>query len=92
MNTYIYSKWKNSPTGSPVEFYSELDSARYEIRKVEVFQGGKMSYASKAKSTGDTRLGIAPVPPVAEIMSQPEFEFKAITKQDFEDAWKKAVS
>jgi hypothetical protein len=42
-----------------------------------------MSYASKAKSTGDTRLGI---------MSQPEFEFKAITKQDFEDAWKKAVS
>ncbi|MFT4573015.1 MAG: hypothetical protein ACI85E_000209 [Marinomonas primoryensis] len=91
MSTYIYSKWKNSPAGSPVEFYSELDGARYEVRKVEVFQGGKLSYASKTKSIGETRLGIAPVPPMSEIMSQPEFDIKNITKQDFENIWKQAA-
>ncbi|GAA6167315.1 DUF6881 domain-containing protein [Sessilibacter corallicola] len=91
MSTYIYSKWKNSPAGSPVEFYSELDSARYETRKVEIFQNGKICYASKAKSTGETRLGITPVPPIAEIMSQPEFDIKTITKQEFENMWQQAT-
>ncbi len=91
MSTYIYSKWKNSPAGSPVEFYSELDSARYETRKVEIFQNGKICYASQAKSTGETRLGITPVPPIAEIMSQPEFDIKTITKQEFENIWQQAT-
>ncbi|WP_353302780.1 DUF6881 domain-containing protein [Sessilibacter corallicola] len=28
----------------PVEFFSELDGLRYEIRKVEVFTNRKMDY------------------------------------------------
>ena len=88
MSTYIYSKWRNSP----VEFYSELDGLRYEIRKVEVFQDGRLEYASKTGTTGETRLGIMPVPSIAEIMSQPEFDVKSITKQDFEEIWEKTVN
>lgn len=91
MNTYIYSKWKNSPVGSPVEFYSELDSSRYEIRKVEVFQNGSFGYASKLSSTPDTRLGIAPVPSLAEISSQPEFDVKSIEQKEFEATWSRAT-
>ena len=91
MSTYIYSKWKNSPAGSPVEFYSELDGSRYETRKVEVFHGGKLGYASKNKTSNNTQLGIIPVPPLSEIMSQPEFEIKPITKEDFGVIWEKAV-
>jgi hypothetical protein len=92
MSTYIYSKWKNSPTGSPVEFYSELDGLRYETRKVEVFHGGRFGYASKTKGNNETKLGIIPVPPLSEIMSQSEFDIKAIKKEDFESIWEKAVS
>jgi len=92
MSTYIYSKWKNSPVGSPVEFYSELDGQRYEIRKVEVFDGGRFGYASKTKVNNDTSLGIIPVPPLPEIMSQSEFDIKVINKEDFESMWEKAVS
>ena len=91
MNTYIYSKWKNPPKGSPIEFHSELDESRFEIRKVEVFQNGKLGYASKTESMPDTRLGITPVPSLAEIMSQPEFDAKTITKQQFETMWNKAI-
>lgn len=91
MSTYIYSMWKNSPTGSPKEFYSELDPSRYETRKVEIFAGGKMSYASKQKEVPPTRLGITPVPTIAEIMTQSEFTVKEISKQEFESIWTKAT-
>ena len=91
MSTYIYSKWKNSPPGSPIEFYCELDVNRYETRKVEIFTGGKMSYASKQKAIAPTKLGIAPVPSMAEIISQPEFSIREITKQEFETVWTKAA-
>lgn len=92
MSTYIYSRWKNSPAGSPFEFYSELDSLRYETRKVEVFHGGKLGYASKNKASNNTQLGIIPVPSLLEIMDQHEFDVKPITKEDFEEIWEKAVS
>ncbi|WP_444994231.1 DUF6881 domain-containing protein [Aliikangiella sp. IMCC44359] len=92
MTTYIYSKWKNNPIEMPVEFYSELDMSRYEVRKVEVFKSGRLTYASKSKSTGETRLGITPVPSIAEIKTQVEFEIKEISKQDFENIWQKATN
>jgi len=91
MSIYIYSKWKSSPPGNPVQFYSELNQSNYETRKVEVFSNGKMNYASATKSTGDTKLGIVPVPPINEIMTYTEFDIKKITKKRFEDIWAKAT-
>lgn len=91
MSTYIYSKWKNSPVGSPVEFYSELDPSRYETRKIEIFANGKLGFASSGNATEGTRLGITPVPPISEIRSQPEFEIKEISKIDFEKKWQEAT-
>ncbi len=91
MSTYIYSKWKNSPAGSPVEFYSELDPNRYETRKIEVFANGSLGFASSVKATDGTRLGITPVPHISEIRSQPEFDIKEISKKDFEVKWLEAT-
>lgn len=91
MSAYIYSKWKNSPAGSPVEFYSELDPSRYETRKVEVFANGKLGFASGSAATDGTRLGITPVPHISEIRSQHEFEIKEISKKEFEEKWLEAT-
>ncbi|WP_020410818.1 DUF6881 domain-containing protein [Hahella ganghwensis] len=91
MSTYIYSQWISTPAGYPKEFYSELDPNRYETRKVEIFADGKMTYASTQKSIAPTRLGIAPVPTLAEIRSQTEFAVREITKQDFEKVWIEAI-
>ena len=41
MNSYLYGKWRNPPGDGPVEFYSELDPARWELRKVEVLEIGR---------------------------------------------------
>lgn len=91
MSAYIYSKWKNSPAGSPVEFFSELDPNRYETRKIEVFANGKLGFASGTAATEGTRLGITPVPPMGEIRSQHEFETKEISKKEFEAKWLEAT-
>ena len=91
MSSYLYSKWKDSPAGCPVEFYSELDDFRYETRKVEVFKDGKLGFASSAVASDDTQLGIVPVPPMSEIISQTEFESREISQREFEDKWQAAT-
>jgi hypothetical protein len=92
MKTYIYSRWKNAPAGSPIEFYSELDQDRFETRKVEIFNNGQATFASTKESTGDTRLGIIPVPSLEEIKSQQEFDIKPISADEFEMKWRQVVS
>lgn len=92
MSTYFYSRWKDGPVDSPVEFHSELDPARWETRKVEVFRDGRLGYASSTQSKFDTRLGIIPVPSLEEIGSQHEFEVKPIEAGDFETVWKRAMA
>lgn len=91
MTSYIYSKWKNTPAGCPAEFYSELDDRRYESRKIEVFPDGKVGYAFSGGSTLNTRLGIEPVPSISEIQSQPEFEIREISVNEFDTKWKELV-
>ncbi len=92
MNTYLYSKWLNNPADSPMEFYSELDPGRWEVRKVEVFRDGRSGYASTVKSTGNTRLAIVPIPPLADISSLAEFETRTITADEFEAVWRRATA
>lgn len=91
-NTYLYSKWKSSPADSPVEFYSELDQDRWETRKVEVFHDGRLGYASATESAMDTLLSIVPIPSLAEIESQVEFDVRQIGVEEFEAAWKRAIA
>lgn len=93
MTTYLYAKWKNAPADSPVEFYSELDDARWEKRKVEVFPDGHIGYASASKSLNDgTRLSIVALPPLHEITRQIEFDAKVISADEFEAAWQRATA
>ena len=90
MNSYLYGKWRNSPGDGPVEFYSELDPARWELRKVEMLADGRMGLASANRSTHGTQLAIISIPPMSEIMAQTEFESKLIRADEFEAVWKRA--
>lgn len=92
MRTYIYSKWHNPPAGFPFEFYSEMDSLRYETRKIEIFPGGKVGIANDKLSVSGTQLGLVPVPELEEIRAQPEFFVKEISADEFESKWKEAAS
>lgn len=87
--TYIKVRWKHSNAEYPVVLYSELDNARWEVRKVEIFSDGRIGFASAAESAGSTGLGETPIPPLAEIASDPQFEPVEIVEQEFEEVWAK---
>ena len=88
---YIKVTWKHQHRDDPVQLYSELDDARWEVRKVEVFRNGSLGCASRSESRGGTILGLAPLPLFAEIAANPEFEPTEIAKDEFEEIWSKAT-
>jgi hypothetical protein len=88
---YMKVEWKHSDPDDPVWLYSELDAERYEIRKVDVFRDGRLLYADPSASHEATRLSEAPIPSLAEIASNPQFEPVEITKDEFEDVWRAAI-
>ena len=71
----------------PIELFSELDSARYEQRKVEVFADGRRGFANAHHCSADTGLSYESVPPLAEIARDAEFTPREISREEFEAAW-----
>ena len=88
---YIRVKWIHTIPSEPVWIYSELDSSRWELRKVEVYADGKMGFADQDKSVGGSSLSIEPLPSVAEIKVDPRFEPVEIAKEEFEAVWDAAI-
>jgi hypothetical protein len=62
------------------------------MRKVEVFADGYFGYASSTESGASTRIGHDPIPTLAEIASDPQFEPVEIAKQEFEEVWARRKS
>jgi hypothetical protein len=89
---YVRVEWKHERPGYPIVLYSELDDARWEVRKVEVFLDGRRGYASADASSGTTELGLAPIPELAEIAQDPQFDVTAITEEEFNEAWTRRES
>ncbi len=81
---YLLVKWAQNNPKFPVLLYGELDGARFENRKVEIYLDGKKGYAGKSEECGETWLGIEPVPHDSEISTDPEFELQEITREEFE--------
>ena len=72
--------------------YSELDDQRWERRKVEMFRNGRMGYADAEREFGGSALGLEPVPPLAEIVMDSQFEPVETTMLEFEQVWNEAIA
>lgn len=86
---YLKVKWLHDSNDYPIEMYSELDSKRNEIRKVEIFPDDSIGYAENASSFGKTILGKVPIPSIQEINEDPQFIAMEITKDSFDNIWNK---
>lgn len=91
-NTYMRVQSRHGQRDMPVTRYSELDDQRWEVRKVDVFLDGHMTYAEGRGTTGDTRLGDVPIPSLEEIAASPEFEPASISRAEFERIWEAVIS
>jgi hypothetical protein len=58
-----------------------------QVRKVEVYADGHVGYAGPGEEHGSTWLGEKPVPPLDEIAADPQFEPRAIGRDEFEKVW-----
>ncbi|WP_225828753.1 DUF6881 domain-containing protein [Streptomyces naphthomycinicus] len=88
---YLKVLWSHDLSEEPVELYSELDDAGYEIRKVEIYRDGRRDFADGESSSGATMLGEGPLPSLEEIAEQEEFSPSLIEVADFERIWRQAV-
>jgi hypothetical protein len=82
--------WHHDFPDEPVVLYGEID-AGCEIRKVEVYRDGRQDYADSSRSTGTTLLSETLIPGVDEINEDPEFSAAAITAEEFEQVWRRAM-
>ncbi|MGW0671530.1 DUF6881 domain-containing protein [Streptomyces sp. NPDC002746] len=89
---YLKVFWHHDLPDEPVELYSELDDAGYEIRKVEIYRDGHRDFADGEASSGATMLGEIPIPSLEEIAEQEEFSPAFIEFAEFENVWRQAVS
>lgn len=89
---YLKVRWIHDLLTEPVLLMSELDSDRYELRKVELYADGRMGFASTDRESGGTILGEKPVPPVADIASDPQFIVEEFDDVGFEQAWCNATA
>lgn len=86
---YLYIRWKHKDPGAPVHIYSEIGDDSYERRKVEIWADGRKGFADGNEEAGGTSLGVMPVPSLAEIAAQSEYEPKEIPELEFQRIWLK---
>lgn len=89
---YLRCRLKHSFRDEPTLLYSELDDERWECRKVEIFADGRTGYADRHQESGSTILGSVPVPSLAEITADLQFDPIEVSKEEFESVWNDAVS
>lgn len=87
---YLACRWTHSNAEDPMLILSELDGARYEVRKVHEFADGGLERADRIADAA-TSLSWVTTPSEAEIDAQDEFEVLPLTADQFEDYWRRAM-
>ncbi len=87
---HVRVAWNHDEPDDPITLFSEIDADAWEIRKVEVFRDGRMGFADASESSESARLGLMPVPDLAEIARSPEFRPAEITREEFDQIWESA--
>jgi hypothetical protein len=91
MTSYLCVLWRHDHSDEPVLLCSELDDARWETRKVEIYADGRMMFADALRGSGSTELSVEPLPTEEEIAADVQFEIVPYSKAEFESAWAEAT-
>ncbi|MFF2089209.1 DUF6881 domain-containing protein [Paenibacillus sp. NPDC058174] len=84
---YIYVEYKNYEERIPQTIFSEIDDLGYEVRKIEKYFDGTVSYAPDDRETGITLLADQVIPNVDEINAEEDVQARHLTKDEFEKLW-----
>ena len=84
-------EWIHQYPDEPVDIYFEVDDEGWETRKVEFFPDGSLGYADGIHHQGNTGLAEVKMCSLEEIAAQPEFKPQLISKEQFEDIWRRST-
>lgn len=90
MMRYQAVRWLHDLDDEPAVLYSEIDDDGWEVRKVEEYRSGRLDVADAVTHTGSTVLSETPMPPLEKIVAQPEFDGTSITREAFNQVWRRA--
>ncbi|MCP4963807.1 MAG: hypothetical protein GY926_01070 [bacterium] len=84
--------WDHDLSDEPTLMYGEIGVDGFEVRKVEEYQTGRQDFAGLGLQRGTAQLSKAPVPPVPEIVVDPQFSGHSLTRAEFEAVWTQATT
>lgn len=88
---YLDVLWRHASPAEPVRLVSEIDEAGRELRKLEFFVDGRVGYAFESREAGGTCLSLEPLPSLAQINAQGQFDGMEIEALTFEELWRQHV-
>lgn len=90
MTTYLKVRWYHDGHDDPIVLYHEITADQRELRRVELFEDGRLQRSNKVEPDASTSLSLDPLPSVEEIRVQPEFAAVEVDQAMFEEVWARA--
>ena len=87
--TYMVAHWIGAEDEYPYMQVSELDTERWENRRVEFYCGGKIIKMNKHDIETSGAIEIVQIPTLSEINKSQEFIAHEISETDFNLFWEK---
>ncbi len=78
--------WHGAAGDTPILVFAEIVNG-WEVRKVDVFDDGRLARADARDADGSTVLGSAAVLPITAIDDMPDFSAVEIAREAFEALW-----
>ncbi|MGH1508310.1 DUF6881 domain-containing protein [Ralstonia solanacearum] len=88
---YLLVEWIHEFPLEPVCIYSEMNSDRWETRKVEIYVDRWMGFSDGTNSVGGSMLSTEPLPSLQVIATDPQFIPVEISQEEFEKIWAAAL-
>ncbi|GAA2409793.1 hypothetical protein GCM10010420_42980 [Streptomyces glaucosporus] len=87
---YWRVEWHHDFGGEPVLFFHEIGPDRWETRRVQGYQDGRLLRADAGHEAGDVLLAEVPFGDIADVAAQEEFSARVIDRHEFEAVWRRA--
>lgn len=84
---YLKVSWLHHFEDEPVYLYSEIDSQRFENRKIEIYPDGSFGIACSNFHFGGTALSDQVMPGLEDISEDRQFIPELISQAEFELIW-----
>jgi hypothetical protein len=90
MLMYLMVRWHHDGGEDPIVLYHEIAEGQREVRRIELFEDGRLQRSDKVEPDALTSLSLEPLPSLDEIREQPEFSAVEIGREAFEEVWNRA--